>query len=110
MPLECNSDEYPNGIALHLSGQLTFDEMDEFRRVTDLALSHTPRVLALDLAGIRYVASAGISALLNLRKRTEAANTALRLFAVPKPIVDLLTLTRLDAVFPRFDTAEQAMA
>ena len=51
MPLECNSDEYPNGIALHLSGQLTFDEMDEFRRVTDLALSHAPKVLALDLAG-----------------------------------------------------------
>lgn len=62
------------------------------------AIEVDPRV-TVDLAAVTFMDSQGLSALLRARQEAEDHGGALRLDAVSPPVLKLLQLTRLDAVF-----------
>jgi anti-sigma B factor antagonist len=61
-------------------------------RLGKLAAASEPRLL-VDCAGIDYVSSAGLRAVLTLLKRVKAANGALALCAVQPPVLEVLEIT-----------------
>ncbi|MBM3286344.1 MAG: STAS domain-containing protein [Candidatus Eisenbacteria bacterium] len=66
-------------------------------------------MVAVDLAGIEFMDSSGLSALVALLKRTRPAGS-LVLFGVGPAVREILRLTRLDGVFPVCESEAEALS
>lgn len=64
--------------------------------------------IVLDLAGLEYVSSAGLRALLLLGKRAKAVNGGLAFCQLQGMVRELFAMAYFDTMFPTADTVEQA--
>jgi len=62
----------------------------------------------LDLRQVSFIDSSGIAALVQGLTRARERDLALALVGATEPVLRILRLTRLDAVFPMYDTLEEA--
>ncbi|WP_424217217.1 STAS domain-containing protein (plasmid) [Streptomyces sp. BI20] len=93
--LRLTTTDAEDGVRVALSGDLDRDTADELLREVDLRLtdgSGAP-VLRLDCAELGAIDSMGLSALLMVRRRTEAAGVGLRLEDRPAHLDRVLSLT-----------------
>jgi anti-anti-sigma factor len=65
--------------------------------------------LVLTLDTIDHVASATISTVISLRSACQGKGGDIALAAVPKTILEILKIARLDSVFRIYDTPDQAI-
>ncbi|MFF8019443.1 anti-sigma factor antagonist [Streptomyces sp. NPDC007929] len=87
------------GPVLHVAGDLDYDQAPELRdRLDRLALAPGQR-LVLELSGLAFCDSSGITALLAARQHALAAEADVVLAAVPANLLRVLTLVGLDRVF-----------
>jgi anti-anti-sigma factor len=82
----------------------------ELSAATREILRRPPRVLAIDLAGVSFMASAGLDALLCTRENALAAGCHLVLVAVPRPVRRVIELIGPHDLFAVHDTLEAALA
>src|SRR5690349_332018 len=68
------------------------------------------RHIVLDLADVRYVDSRGLAEIVEAFSATRNRGGALKLLTVTKRLNDLLTISRLNSVFDRFDNEDEAIA
>ncbi|GAA2927287.1 MULTISPECIES: STAS domain-containing protein [Streptomyces] len=87
------------GPVLHVAGEMDYDQAPELRRQVD-QLPLTPgQCLVLDLSGLEFCDSTGITALLAARQHALAAGAGIVLAGVPANLRRVLTLVGLDQVF-----------
>lgn len=86
-------------VRVALAGALTPDTADTLRRTFDEVLARGPTAIDLDLAGVVYMASAGVGTLVSLLRRTRERHAPLRLLNLQPDIMNLFRVTRLDKVF-----------
>ncbi|MFC9502591.1 STAS domain-containing protein [Streptomyces sp. NPDC057002] len=87
------------GPVLHVAGDLDYAQAPELRRQVD-QLALTPgQCLVLDLSGLEFCDSSGITALLAARQHALAADAGIVLAGVPANLLRVLTLVGLDQVF-----------
>ena len=79
--------------------RLTEVESPALISLADGALEAAARSLVLDLNEVRFMASAGIGALLELRKMATAAGGKLVVFGLSDELLEVLKLTNLDRIF-----------
>jgi anti-anti-sigma factor len=83
-----------------LSGSLTIVNAPELRPAFERLLNeHRPQTLAIHLADVRYIDSGALGVLIETRKQATKLNCKVVLHAVPKDILALLKIMKLDAVF-----------
>ena len=100
----------PAGPVVELSGELDYDSYTQVRELLPgLALSDGQQ-LVVDLAGVTFCDSSGITALLAARNHALAARAAIALAAVPAHISRIFHMVGLDQVFPAHATAQEAEA
>ncbi|MFD5232515.1 STAS domain-containing protein [Streptomyces qaidamensis] len=98
-PLTVIQHDTATGPALHVSGDLDYDQAPVLRgRLDQLSLS-PGQCLVLDLSGLEVCDSSGITALLAARQHALAAEADVVLAAVPSNLMRVLTLVGLDQVF-----------
>jgi len=68
-----------------------------------------PRSLAIDLSGVSYMSSVGISALLEIRRLTEQHGVRVAVFGAKPEILRLFRYTALDEIIEHFTTQEEAL-
>jgi len=98
------------GHLLELAGALDLDTVDGVRAAiarTDLGPG---RQLVVDLAGVTFCDSSGLTALVAARNRAVAAEAGIALVAVPEDVARTLHLVGLDQVFPTHPTVDAAEA
>jgi anti-anti-sigma factor len=66
-------------------------------------------VVALDLSRLQLLPSLGLGALVQIRNKCESRQQKLRLAAVPAPIRDVLSVTKLDRLFEITESVEAAL-
>ena len=66
--------------------------------------------LVLDLSGVEYIDSAGLSALLLAQRQQSHHHGDVRIAGASDEVHSLLSLTALDRVFPMYNTVEEALA
>ena len=96
-------------IVFELRGRLT---MESFGRVKDRVrtlVDQGGRRLVLDLSGVSYVDSIGVSELVRSHVILGNHGGHLALAAIPAQVDQLLQVTRLDQIFHRFGTRAQAI-
>ncbi len=89
----------PAGPVLRVAGDLDFDRTPELRRRIDQLTVEPGQRLVMDLSGLTFCDSSGITALLAARQRALAAGADIALAAVPANLMRVLTLVGLDRVF-----------
>ncbi|MFJ3091457.1 STAS domain-containing protein [Streptomyces sp. NPDC086838] len=98
-PLNITPDETPAGPALHVAGELDYASSATLSLRTEALHLSPGQRLVIDLSGVTFCDSAGITALLAARQHAQAAGAAMVLEAVPTHLIRIFTLTGLDQVF-----------
>ncbi|MCR6633172.1 MAG: STAS domain-containing protein [Magnetospirillum sp.] len=97
MKYEIIDDE--GGPTLVLKDQLTFADRDLFDSVIDKLLARKRPAVAVDLASLDYMDSAGLGMLLTLRDRAERAQAEVTLRRPRAEVRELLELACFDSLF-----------
>lgn len=91
------------------SGELDFHTGPRLRACLDEAPLEPGAVLVLDLSGITYCDSTGVSVLVYGYRRANAAGATLALAGAAPAIFRLLTFTGLGRLFSSYDSVEAAL-
>ena len=86
-----------------VEGEVDLATVDDLVRAADEALRDAPQRLELDLAGVSFIDSVGIGALVTIRNTTRADGIVLVLGNVSRPVRRLLQIANLDTVFELVD-------
>lgn len=109
-PLNITHRNAATGPVLHVVGELDYEQATTLReQVERLALLRGQR-LVIDLFGLEFCDSTGLTALLAARQCALAAGADAVLTAVPADTLRILTITGLDQVFtihPGIDATSQ---
>ncbi|MFI9814170.1 STAS domain-containing protein [Saccharothrix variisporea] len=98
--LTITTADTPTGPVVGVAGDLDHATADQLRTtVTALPLRPGQR-LVLDLAGLAFCDSSGLTALLAARNHATAAQAEITLSAVPDRTLRMIRLIGLDRVFP----------
>ncbi len=96
------------GPVLEIVGDLDYDTAGDLRtRLATLPLTADAR-LVIDLAGLEFCDSTGITALLTARNHALAAGAGIALSAVPEHTCRVLRLVGLDQVFALYASTAEA--
>lgn len=93
---------------LHLAGRFDTHEVVRFKRQLDQALGAPPARVVLDLSGVNFIDSAGLTALIQVLRRCRQEGGDLRISAMQQPVSTLFRLTKLDRAFDIFGTVSEA--
>ncbi len=91
-------------ITARIEGRLDAHTVDNYMHaVADMVTSDHPHV-ALDMAGVEFMDSSALAALVTTLKRCLQHGGRIVLVAAAAPVRIILELTRLDEVFPQVDS------
>ncbi|MFD3872085.1 STAS domain-containing protein [Streptomyces sp. NPDC058623] len=96
-------------IVAAVTGTIDFDTAPHLRAGGLELIEQGHHQLILDLTGVTFCDSAGLSALIGLWHAAQGAGGSLALAAVPDRLMRILTLTGLHTVLPIHDTAAKAL-
>ena len=89
-------------------GNLDASNAREFRDSIQLMMRERTRVV-LDMAGVKFVDSSGLGALISCLRLLNGREGDFRLCAMSKPVRALFELMRIDRVFNIHNTREEAI-
>ena len=100
-----------DGTILDLKGKITLGEGDELLKdkINALILADRHRVV-LNLEAVPYMDSAGLGELVRTYTTVSRQGGQLKLLKLTKRIRDLLSITKLLAVFETFDSEQEAIS
>jgi anti-anti-sigma factor len=98
--LAFTSDQQAEATVLSVVGEIDMMSAGALRdQVADLGVSHG--TLVLDLAGVGFVDSSGLGALLGIKKQQDVGGGRLLLSRVSPAVARLIEITKMDRVFDR---------
>jgi len=104
--LQIRTTAGPGGLlTMHLDGPLTIATLFEFQ---DAVRQPQSNGLILDLAGVPYMDSAGLGAVLGAFVSCQRQGRKFALAGMTRRVLTLFEVARVDALVPRFDTVEAA--
>ena len=92
--LEMTIDRTPTGTIVHCTGRITAETMELLRTTVKPLLSQGERV-ALDLANVNYMDSAGLGTLVGLYTSAKTASCQFKLINLERRLKELLSVTQL---------------
>ncbi|MFG2356424.1 STAS domain-containing protein [Streptomyces sp. NPDC048521] len=98
-PLNITRHDAATGPVLHVAGELDYDRAAALRRQVEHLVLAPGQRLTLDLSGLEFCDSTGITALLAARHHAETAGADIVLAAVPPGLLRTLTIVGLDQIF-----------
>ena len=108
--MEIAEKRIANALVLDVSGRLDGATAPEFERAVLAQLDGKPVRLVLDLAGVEYVSSAGLRAILVAVKRGKSVGCALALCRLRDHIREVFDLSGFANVIAIHPTVEEALA
>jgi anti-anti-sigma factor len=102
-------EKYGQAAVLAVFGDIDMVTAPEFEKYLHSALRERPSALVVDLGGVDFLGSAGLTALVAAR-REGGEHTKLRVVAQSSATVRPLQLTGLDQEIPIFATRDEALS
>lgn len=93
---------------LHCQGRLTMTTARSLRDAVERAVAEQPPRVVVDLAGVSFVDSSGLGALISGLKRARQAGGDLRIAGAGDQVTMVLGLTNLDRVLKPYPDLESA--
>jgi anti-sigma B factor antagonist len=98
----------PGTVVLHITGPVTLRNLFHFQE--QLRSGDLPRIVILDLAGVPYMDSAGMGAIINYFVHCGHKDVRLIVAGVNNRVMELFKMTRVDKVLTLAPNAEEAEA
>ncbi|MDT9682459.1 STAS domain-containing protein [Streptomyces sp. TRM76323] len=98
-PLNITHRDTATGPVLHVAGELDYAQSTALRRQVEQLPLERGQCLVIDLSGLEFCDSTGITALLVARQHAQAADADIALAAVPPNLMRVLAIVGLDQVF-----------
>lgn len=109
MMLKMKSRQVDDVTVLDMDGKLVFgEETAALRDTATSALAAHPN-LVLNLAGVTYVDSGGLGALVALHGHARKVGGNVKIASLTRRVADLMQITKLVTVFDVHDSADQAV-
>ncbi|MFE9483759.1 STAS domain-containing protein [Streptomyces spororaveus] len=108
--LSMNTRTTPAGPVIELAGGLDHHSAVQVRGALPGLAVGEGQQLVIDLAGLTFCDSSGITALIAARNHALAAHATIALAAVPERVTRIFRVVGLDHVFPTHPTAQAAEA
>ncbi len=102
-------EKHGQGAVLAVSGDIDMVTAPEFEKQLLAAVRERPGTLVVDLGGVEFLGSAGLTALVAAHQEA-ADHTKLRVVATSSATARPLQLTGLDQEIPVFATRDEALA
>jgi anti-sigma B factor antagonist len=106
--MKLSYEDHDNTSLVRLSGELTADQTDFFRRTCSDRLAAGKRNVVLDMEHLTLIDSAGLEMLLWLMEETSERGGQLRLVRPDETVQRILYITRLDRRFDIHHSLESA--
>ncbi|MFD3733716.1 STAS domain-containing protein [Streptomyces sp. NPDC058632] len=107
-PLTITARDAATGPVLEITGALDYTTALELRQVVDRLTLAGGQLLVMDLAGLEFCDSSGITALLVARNRATEQSGDIALAAVPANTARILRISGLDRVFTLYPDTSTA--
>jgi anti-anti-sigma factor len=88
----------PDGMRITFRGPIDFD-VTALQKKLDEVVSHSPRLVELDLRKTQYIASLGIGVLVGFVNRIKVGGGNAQIVAIHKRAYEVLQMSRLTEVF-----------
>ena len=108
--MEIAEERIGNALVLHAAGRLDGTTAASFESAVLAKLDDKPSRLVLDLAGVDYVSSAGLRAILVAVKRGKSVGCVMALCRLRDHIREVFDLSGFTNVVPIHPTVEEALA
>ena len=106
--MDCVIEEREGITIVAPRGDLDLEHTPDFQSQLDALLRSGSQFFVIDLAGVPFVDSTGLSSLVRLYKRVRIGEGDVRLAQVSPDVYKILDLTRLSRVFDIFPTVAEA--
>jgi anti-anti-sigma factor len=100
----------PNGFVVAISGRAGGPECEALEEQFNKLVGLKPSLIVLDMNGLEYISSMGLSALIRLHRNMKETGGKVRMAAVPPVVLTLLQAAKLDNLIPIFMSTDQALA
>jgi anti-anti-sigma factor len=107
--MEIAEERIGDALVVRPSGRLDGKSAPAFEKTLLARVDERPRRMVLDLAGLEYVSSAGLRAILVAVKRGKAIGCTLVACEPPEHIREVLDLSGFGTVLPIHATREEAL-
>ncbi|WP_307797824.1 STAS domain-containing protein [Streptomyces laculatispora] len=108
--LNVHTRALPCGPVMTMAGELDHHSAPEVRDLLPGLSLVTGQRLLVDLGGLTFCDSSGITVLLAARNHALAARATIALIAVPDRVRRIFSIVGLEQVFPTYPTVQEAAA
>jgi anti-anti-sigma factor len=110
MPLDIAETKSGSVVVLTLKGTLEIGrDAERLNELVKSRLDSGENKFLLDLAGVRYIDSSGITALIKIHTSAKSSAGAMKLLRLTQRVHDVLQITRLSSVFEIYNDPEKAL-
>jgi anti-anti-sigma factor len=102
--------ESAQAVVVAIGGEVGMLEVDALSRGFKGVLDRSPSLVVLDLSGVSMIASAGMGAMIALRRDIAKAGGNVRLAAIRPQVREALRRALFERIFQMFQTVEAALA
>jgi anti-sigma B factor antagonist len=95
---------------VEITGEADVTNTEQLRRLLDDEVTQQPRVMIIDLSGLRFMDSSALHALLRANRSLDRQGGVLALVSPQPAVAKILRLTTADRLIPVFDSVADAAA
>ncbi|NNG27006.1 MAG: STAS domain-containing protein [Ignavibacteriaceae bacterium] len=108
--MEVKTNETDTGVVIKLEGEMMLGySANDFHEAIENAIEKNKKKIVVDLSDVRFISSWGIGILMYGYTTTNNYGGKFRLAAVSEKINEVLKKIKIDNVFEKFDTVEEAL-
>jgi anti-sigma B factor antagonist len=96
-------------VLLKVSGRMDAENADEFDKACEVWISKGAKHLIADLADLQYVSSMGLRSFLAAAQKLKSISGSLSLCGLHGLPLQVFEMTKLNSLFPMFETSQQAL-
>jgi anti-sigma B factor antagonist len=96
-------------VVLRVAGRMDAESTPAFESYCESCISEGVTTLVLDLGNLTYVSSMGLGAIVRVAKQLADGGGEVRICCLTGLVRQLFEITRLNNVFPTYDSVESAL-
>lgn len=108
--MHIEATQLEKAVVLKVSGRMDAENANEFDKACDVWISQGAKHLIADLADLQYVSSMGLRSFLAAAQKLKSLSGSLILCGLKGLPRQVFEMTKLDSLFPMYETAQQGLA
>ncbi len=108
--MDVKTKETENALVITLEGKMMLGyEANDFHEAIENAIERNKKKIVVDLSNVQFISSWGIGILMYGYTTTTNSGGEFKLAAVPTKIYEVLKKTKLDTIFDKYASVEEAL-